>query len=281
MRLARLGLIPLIVLHTFCRAQVPEYLDQDLLSIVDSSNWTVSFSNYITVDELPDGESLELVTVSNRLCGTGFVNSTGQVNRPLLQDISELVFFNTSTNYYVDVTKAAASQAAAAYHVLATGSLVKQASYAWHSGSQRFLKHLLYCGTGAVIQASVQMNTLNLSAYDCVDLQMTLSVFRSAALVDLGATTSLFNQYTEDYLRTEGWPVVYSSVTCLPCPAEPAFPKVCKALTLTHMLCHAVKTYYHRRDGRTSSGPVPQKDAYCSKRFLQLHIAGESSVASC
>ena len=112
MRLAIIGLISLVALHTVCRAQLQDLLLQEIQQIAASSSWTVPFSNYITSDELPPGQSLEVATVSERLCGAGFVNSSGQVNVALLQDISEFTFVNVTTFYYVDVLKATEAQAA-------------------------------------------------------------------------------------------------------------------------------------------------------------------------
>ncbi len=115
MRLAIFGLISLVAVHTVCRAQVQDLLVQDIQQLVANSSWTVPFSNYITSDELPPGQSLELATVSERLCGAGFVNSSGQVNVALLQDISEFTFVNVTTYYYVDVLKATEAQAASTF----------------------------------------------------------------------------------------------------------------------------------------------------------------------
>ena len=129
MRLAIFGLISLVALHTVCRAQVQDLLVQDQLvqeiqQLVADSSWTVPFSNYITSNELPPGQSLEVATVSERLCGAGFVNSSGQVNVALLQDISEFTFVNISTYYYVDVLKATEAQAASMFCICETGLLI-------------------------------------------------------------------------------------------------------------------------------------------------------------
>lgn len=56
--------------------------------------------------------------------------------------------------------------------------------------------------------SSAPGSTLNLTAYDCVDLQLKASVFRAASLVDFGATLGLGNMYQEDSLRNQGWAVV-------------------------------------------------------------------------
>lgn len=115
MRLAIFGLISLVAVHTVCRAQVQDVLVQEIEQLIANSSWTVPFSNYITADELPPGQSLEVATVSQRLCGAGFVNSSGQVNVALLQDISEVTFVNITTYYYVDVLKATEAQAASMF----------------------------------------------------------------------------------------------------------------------------------------------------------------------
>ena len=113
MRLATFGLIPLVVaLRLSGLVQSQESLDQQLLNVISTSQYTVPFSQYITLAELPAGESLELATVSTRLCGTGLVNSSGQVNRALLQDITEYTFGNDTSYYYVDIVKAATAQVA-------------------------------------------------------------------------------------------------------------------------------------------------------------------------
>ncbi|DBA72728.1 TPA: hypothetical protein ACH3X2_010124 [Trebouxia sp. C0005] len=172
MRLAIFGLISLVAVHTVCRAQVQDVLVQEIEQLIANSSWTVPFSNYITADELPPGQSLEVATVSQRLCGAGFVNSSGQVNVALLQDISEVTFVNITTYYYVDVLKATEAQAA-----------------------------------NVISASSAPASTLNLTAYDCVDLQLKASVFRAASLVDFGATLGLGNMYQEDSLRNQGWAV--------------------------------------------------------------------------
>lgn len=178
MRLATFGLIPLVVaLRLSGLVQSQESLDQQLLNVISTSQYTVPFSQYITLAELPAGESLELATVSTRLCGTGLVNSSGQVNRPLLQDITEFTFGNVTSYYYVDIVKAATAQ-------------VAPVSY-----------------PGAITEGSVQATALNLSAYDCIDVQMTLSAFRYASMVDFGLTNTLWGRMEAQYLRTEGWAV--------------------------------------------------------------------------
>ncbi|DBB04573.1 TPA: hypothetical protein ACH3X1_012652 [Trebouxia sp. C0004] len=172
MRLAILGLISLVAVHTVCRAQIQDLLVQEIQQLVAKSSWTVQIANYITSNELPPGQSLEVATVSERLCGAGFVNSSGQVNVALLQDISEFTFVNISTYYYVDVLKAIGAQAA-----------------------------------NVISASSAHASTLNLTAYDCIDLQLKVSVFRAASLVDFGALVGLVSMYQEDYLRSQGWAV--------------------------------------------------------------------------
>ena len=121
MRLAIFALISLVAVHTVCRAQVQDLLAQEIQQAIANSSWTVPFSNYITSDELPPGQSLEVATVSERLCGAGFVNASGQVNVALLQDISEFTFVNITTYYYVDILKATEAQAASTFCFSDTG----------------------------------------------------------------------------------------------------------------------------------------------------------------
>ena len=71
--------------------------------------------------------------------------------------------------------------------------------------------HVGYC-SGAITEGSVQATALNLSAYDCIDVQMTLSAFRYASMVDFGLTNTLWGRMEAQYLRTEGWAVVSLSM---------------------------------------------------------------------
>lgn len=63
--------------------------------------------------------------------------------------------------------------------------------------------------------SSAHASTLNLTAYDCVDLQLKVSVFRAATLVDFGAIIGLGNMYQENYLRNQGWAVVRLALVCM------------------------------------------------------------------
>ena len=110
----------LCVCHTVSCDDVAQP-ELELSNLVSESPYTVPFADYITDAELPAEQSLQLASVSTRLCGTGFVNTSGEVNRTLLQDITELAVLNVSTYYYIDVVKAVQSKAAAIYHVHESG----------------------------------------------------------------------------------------------------------------------------------------------------------------
>ncbi len=118
--------------------------------------------------------------------------------------------------------------------------------------------------------------TLNLTAYDCVDLQLKVSVFRAASLVDFGAIIGLGNMYQEDSLRNQGWAVVRPAFVLRFCQQS---SKLC-TLVLMYSMCCAVKAHYHKPCGRSISSDLPEKDAYCAKRIFQLHPAGNSHVAA-
>jgi len=243
---------------------------QEIQQLVGNSSWTVPFSTYITSDELPPGQSLEVATVSERLCGAGFVNASGQVNVALLQDISEFTFVNISTYYYVDVLKATEAQAASTFRVSETGLRCSVSS----SRLLNLIRMSWRCAD-VTSASSAHASTLNLTAYDCVDLQLKVSVFRAASLVDFGAVTGLGNMYQEGYLRNQGWAVVRPALVLHVCrESKSELVSKLHKLVLMCTLCCAVKAHYHQLCGWSSSSDLPEKDAYCAKRVFQLHPAG-------
>ena len=64
------------------------------------------------------------------------------------------------------------------------------------------------CYTGAATQSNLQAGGANFASYDCVDLQLILSAFRSAYFVDFGITNRLWNLFVKQQLQFEGWRVV-------------------------------------------------------------------------
>ncbi len=129
--------------------------------------------------------------------------------------------------------------------------------------------------------SSAPASTLNLTAYDCVDLQLKVSVFRAASLVDFGAVMSLGNTYQEDYLRNQGWAVVRPAFVLLVCQeSNTDLSSKLRTLVLMCSMCCAVKAHYHKLCGRSSSSDLPEKDAYCAKRIFQFHPAGNFHIAA-
>ena len=124
MRVKRAGLIHLVAVLCACHTTLSNtQSDQrELSNLVAQSPYSVPFADYITEAELPAGQALELTSVSARLCGSGFVNSSGEVSRSLLQDITELAIVNVSTYYYVDVVKAVPAKAAATFREHESGN---------------------------------------------------------------------------------------------------------------------------------------------------------------
>ena len=123
MRLARLALIPLLVAVYFLPPTLcDDDLEQQLAAAVDKSSFTVQLASFISSEDLPAGEALQIAYVSTRLCGKGFLNISEQVNRSLLQDVTELTQNFNSTSYYLfDVTKAAAAVLAPVTYAHGTG----------------------------------------------------------------------------------------------------------------------------------------------------------------
>ena len=66
--------------------------------------------------------------------------------------------------------------------------------------------------SGAATESSLQTSGLNFSAYQCVDLQLILSAFRSAYFVDFGIVDRLWSLYVKQRLQLEGWDVVRPSI---------------------------------------------------------------------
>lgn len=117
----RLALIPLlIVVQLTLIARCDVDLGQQLAAAVADSNYTIQFASFIPLTDLPASEALQIAFVGIRLCGKGFVDVSGQVNRTLLQDVTELTSFNKSY-YELGVTKAAAALAAPVVYVHGTG----------------------------------------------------------------------------------------------------------------------------------------------------------------
>ena len=118
----RLALILVfIAVHTTLVARCDEDLEQQLAVAVDSSNYTVQLASFIPLSDLPASDTLQIAFISTRLCGKGFVDVNGQVNRALLQDVTELTGFKTNSYYYLGVTKAAAALPAPVFYVNGTG----------------------------------------------------------------------------------------------------------------------------------------------------------------
>ena len=121
MRLTRTVIFVYIAVHITLVARCDEDLEQQLAVAVDSSNYTVQLASFIPLDDLPASDTLQIASISTRLCGKGFVDVNGQVNRALLQDVTELTSFKTSSYYYLGVTKAAAALPAPVFYVNGTG----------------------------------------------------------------------------------------------------------------------------------------------------------------
>lgn len=90
-----------------------------------TSPYTVPFSNYISVAQLPAGKSLTLATMSVRISGHSLLSQNGSVSRAFVQDVSELPTFSNSSAYFVDILKATPAEPAPAYHTTATGRHLK------------------------------------------------------------------------------------------------------------------------------------------------------------
>ncbi|KAL3136950.1 hypothetical protein ABBQ32_006555 [Trebouxia sp. C0010 RCD-2024] len=184
----RLALIPLLIaVQLTLIAQCDDDLEQQLTAAVADSNYTIQFASFIPLTDLPASEALQIAFVGIRLCGKGFVDVNGQVNRTLLQDVTELTSFNKSY-YELGVTKAAAALAAPVVHV-----------------------H----GTGATADSSLQSSGLDPSLYECVDLELTLNAFRAAVHVDFGAVDQLWRSYAQQRLQAEGHNVACQVTTNL------------------------------------------------------------------
>ena len=126
MRLASLALIPLFILVASPEVvQCDDDYEQQLAAVADASNYTVQLGSFIPARDLPAGEALQIAYVSTRLCGEGFVSLSGQVNRSLLQDVTELTNFNTTSYYLFDVTKAATAAPAPVTYIQGTGTSFK------------------------------------------------------------------------------------------------------------------------------------------------------------
>ena len=122
MRLASLALLPFVAACLISFARCDDDLEQQLAAVAESSSYTVQFGSFISEQDLPAGEALQVAYFSSRLCGRGFLNASGQVNRSLLQDVTELTNFNTSSYYFFDITKATAAVPAPVTHALGTGT---------------------------------------------------------------------------------------------------------------------------------------------------------------
>lgn len=114
-----------IAVHITLVAKCDEALEQQLAVAVDSSNYTVQLASFIPLSDLPASDTLQIAFISTRLCGKGFVNVKGQVNRALLQDVTELTSFKSNSYYYLSVTKAAAALLAPVLYVNGTGRSLK------------------------------------------------------------------------------------------------------------------------------------------------------------
>ena len=120
----RLALILVfIVFHVGFVARCDEGLEQQLAVAADSSAYTVQLASFIPLSDLSASETLQIAFISTRLCGKGFANANGQVNRVLLQDVTELTSFETTSYYYFSVTKAAAALPAPVLYVNVTGRM--------------------------------------------------------------------------------------------------------------------------------------------------------------
>lgn len=118
----RLALILVfIVLHVAFVARCDEGLEQQLAIAAESSAYTVQLASFIPLSDLSASETLQIAFISTRLCGKGFANANGQVNRALLQDVTELTSFKTTSYYYLSVTKAAAALPAPVFYANGTG----------------------------------------------------------------------------------------------------------------------------------------------------------------
>ena len=110
-----------IAVHIISVARCEEDLEQQLAVAVDSSKYTVQLASFVPLSDLPASDTLQIAFISTRLCGQGFVDVNGQVNRALLQDVTELTSFKTNSYYYLGVTKAAAALPAPVFYVNGTG----------------------------------------------------------------------------------------------------------------------------------------------------------------
>ena len=118
----RLALIPLfIAVQLTLIARCDDDLEQQLAAAVEESDYTVQLASFIPLADLPASEALQIAFVGTRLCGKGFVNPNGQINRSLLQDVTELTSFKKKSYYELGVTKAAAALAAPVEYVHGTG----------------------------------------------------------------------------------------------------------------------------------------------------------------
>lgn len=89
----------------------------------------------------------------------------------------------------------------------------------------------------AATESSLQTSGLNFSSYQCVDLQLVLSAFRSAYFVDFGVSDLLWSLYVKQRLQLEGWDVVRPPISHIPLglhfsgPSGPARLILQRALT--------------------------------------------------
>lgn len=122
MRHLGLALIPLIIaVQLTLIAKCDADLEQQLAAAVDESDYTVQLASLIPLTDLPASETLQIAFVGTRLCGKGFVDVNGQVNRTLLQDVTELTSLRNKSYYSLGITKAAAALAAPVEYVHGTG----------------------------------------------------------------------------------------------------------------------------------------------------------------
>lgn len=144
----RLALIPLLIaVQLTLIAQCDDDLEQQLTAAVADSNYTIQFASFIPLTDLPASEALQIAFVGIRLCGKGFVDVNGQVNRTLLQDVTELTSFNKSY-YELGVTKAAAALAAPVVHVHGTGKRLGICCFSWVrtvTSSKTIIQPILHC----------------------------------------------------------------------------------------------------------------------------------------
>lgn len=130
MRLALISvLLAVCITHV---ARCDESLEQQLAVAIDASNYTVQLASFIPLSYLPASETLQIASISTRVCGKGFVDIYGQVNRALLQDVTELTSFKTNTYYYLGVTKAAAALAAPVFYVDGAGTSSETSAVLMH-----------------------------------------------------------------------------------------------------------------------------------------------------